>query len=607
MMQPERRDSLPEGPGRWAYEVKLDGFRALLSCTNEKMTLTSRRGKDLSLQFPEILTFLSDIRDQLSPFIPFEMDGEVAFLKTPWSSDFSVCQKRGRMRSRASIEEHISQAGAVFAAFDLLSLEGKSIKKEPYKSRKEKLTGVFSQLNLPVEPDPFHSSPVQLIPPSHDGDALWSRVVTAGGEGVIAKEVNSLWKEGRTDQWIKVKNYRSVNVLVTDRQPNGYYTAAVTNGDAMIRAGSFLHGLATEEKEALTEIFRRNGRKDRKGTVLPDPLPVSLSVIGFEKNELREPRFSSFHLSGDRGPDLYTLKQLHYDLNPLPDHISFSNLDKMMYPEEGLTKRDCLLFLQKTGPALLSWIYDRPLTVIRYPDGIHGKSFYQKNAPDHTPSFVKTVNWEGQNAVVADSLSTLLWLGNQAGLELHVPPENTSGEICELFLDLDPPDRANFDLAREAALDLNDLCTRFSLKTFVKTSGRKGLQVYIPVTPGQLNYSECRLFLSFCARYLEEKKPGNRTTERMISKRQGRLYIDYLQHGKGKTIIAPFSMRAVEEGTVASPVSWDQLKGSFKPESSTLDYVSERFTLPYRPVSDADTEKNTEILRVLISKLQKER
>ncbi|PYZ98321.1 DNA ligase D [Alteribacter lacisalsi] len=605
MMLPTRRDTWPDNDGRWVYEVKYDGFRAVLTCSLSKITLTSRNGKDLSSQFPEVIQFLHSCKERLRSFMPLKLDGELVFLKTPWSSDFSVCQKRGRMRSDQSATRHAQEFRAFFTAFDLLKIKGKEITGRAYENRKHIMAQLFFRMGWPKEPDPRHDIPVQYVPHTENPDRLWSSVTANQGEGIVAKDRKSRWVPERSDRWIKVKNYRNVMVLITGEKANGYFTVGNLQNGRMAQLGSFLHGMSSSEKDALKAIIRKNGRKEQKEIRLPDPVPVSLLCIGCEKNELREPRFASFLLGSSADDKTFTERHLAYDLHPLPDEQPFTNLDKPMYPDLAFTKRDFLLYLQKAAPNLLYWLSGRPLTVIRFPDGVEGKSFYQKNAPNQAPSFVRTIQWEGQNAVVADSLNTLLWLGNQACLEFHIPPENEAGEICEMFLDLDPPDRSAFSMAKEAALDLKEIFDRFELASFVKTSGRKGLQVYLPFTPGSFSYSECRIFLKFCAEYLAQKDPAKRTLERRITKREGKMYIDYLQHGKGKTIIAPFSMRAVAEGACAVPLTWKEAERLQSPSELTFQYVTDRYPLLFKPVSNEEAAANTNTIRKMLKKIGK--
>lgn len=259
------------------------------------------------------------------------------------------------------------------------------------------------------------------------------------------------------------------------------------------------------------------------------------------------------------------------------NRVDLTSLDKMIWPLPKINKAKYLHYLYSVSSVLLPWLRDRTLTVIRYPQGLEGDSFYQKNAPAYTPSFIPTHMEKGTNYIVCSELATLIWLGNQLALEFHIPFNLVdSRRPSEIVFDLDPPSVKQFHLAVEAALMLRELFDRLKLHAFVKTSGNKGLQVYIPLPKETFTYEESRLFTSFVAQYLTAKKPDRFTTERLKKKRGGRLYVDYLQHAPGKTIIAPYSPRANPSALVATPLFWDEVTPSLRPDQFSVLTVPER-------------------------------
>lgn len=257
--------------------------------------------------------------------------------------------------------------------------------------------------------------------------------------------------------------------------------------------------------------------------------------------------------------------------------VQLTRLTKTLWPEAEITKSQYLHYLIQVAPHFLPFLQRRQLTVIRYPHGIDGASFFQKNCPPYAPSFVQTHTDEGTRYIVCSNLATLIWLGNQLALEFHIPFHPVGQKKpSEIVFDLDPPDKEQFHLAVLAAQYMKELFDRLGLVSFVKTSGNKGLQIYIPIEENRYTYGETRLFTSFIARYLVTKAPRLFTTERLKRERKGRLYIDYVQHAPGKTIIAPYSPRATPHATVATPLDWEELTSKLKPHQFTQGAVLRR-------------------------------
>jgi bifunctional non-homologous end joining protein LigD len=257
--------------------------------------------------------------------------------------------------------------------------------------------------------------------------------------------------------------------------------------------------------------------------------------------------------------------------------IELTHLDKVLWPKPKITKSHYLHYLSQSAHHLLPLLNNRHLTVIRYPHGITGDFFFQKNCPPYAPSFVQTHPHDGTRYIVCSNLATLIWLGNQLALEFHIPFQPMGqNKPSEIVFDLDPPDRSRFNVAVTAALYMKELFDQLALTSFIKTSGNKGLQVYLPLPENTYTYQETRLFTSFIARYLIAKAPQLFTTERLKKKRQGRLYIDYVQHAPGKTIIAPYSPRANPLGTVATPLDWKEVTPDLRPQHFTMHTVIQR-------------------------------
>ncbi|SDX60395.1 non-homologous end-joining DNA ligase [Paenibacillus sp. CF384] len=240
--------------------------------------------------------------------------------------------------------------------------------------------------------------------------------------------------------------------------------------------------------------------------------------------------------------------------------LTVSNPEKLLWPEMGITKAIFLQRLAALSPWLLKHCQDRLLTTIRFPDGVNGKSFYQKNSPSPTPAFVETVTREGINYVKLTSLPVLLWLGNLACLEYHASFDRVSNpeHPTEWVLDLDPTLEEEPRIM-EAALLVGDLLRSLGISSVPKTSGATGVQVIIPIVQ-DLTFDELRRIGEFVGAFLSDKHPRLFTIERLKKNRGDLIYIDYLQHYQGKTIIAPYSPRARRAASVSTPLHWDEVR-----------------------------------------------
>jgi DNA ligase D len=257
-------------------------------------------------------------------------------------------------------------------------------------------------------------------------------------------------------------------------------------------------------------------------------------------------------------------------------HVKLTSLDKPLWPKQAISKRDYLKYLQLVSPRMLPFLQDRCLTVIRFPHGVDGESFYQKNCPDYAPQFVQTFREGDIHYILCNDLATLIWLGNQLALEFHIPFQTIhTDKPTEIVFDLDPPSRQEFTLAVEAALLIQDILNRLKLRAYVKLSGSKGMQIYIPLPNDRFTYQETRRFTQFIARYLVQKEPDWFTIERLKAKRGKKLYVDYLQHAEGKTIIAPYSTRGHDWGLIAVPLEWHEVGKQLSPLDYTLEVVLE--------------------------------
>jgi bifunctional non-homologous end joining protein LigD len=257
--------------------------------------------------------------------------------------------------------------------------------------------------------------------------------------------------------------------------------------------------------------------------------------------------------------------------------LKLSNLEKILYPVAGFSKQQIIDYYVRIAPAMLPHLKDRPLTRKRYPNGVDQEFFYEKNAPEHRPDWVKTVPiWsEGNrrmvNYILANDLPTLVWLANLAAIELH-PSLSLAREVsCPTMMvfDLDPGPPANMVQCCEVGIWLREIFDHFGLQSFPKTSGSKGLQIYVPLnTP--ISYEDTKPFAHALAQLLEHEHPNDVVSDMKKKMRTGKVFVDWSQNDQHKTTIAVYSLRARERPTVSTPVMWDEVEQCLKKKDAGL-------------------------------------
>jgi bifunctional non-homologous end joining protein LigD len=480
----------------------------------------------------------------------------------------------------------MSSTPVVYAIFDLLYLDGHSQMELPYTERRARLEG----LEL--------GGPAWRVPAAHsdDGERLLEATAAQGLEGVVAKRLDSLYEPGRrTGAWIKVKNTSRQELVIGGWVPGegrrrerigallmGYYD----DDGAFVYAGRVGTGFTEKTLDDLAGRLRPLKRDSNPFTHCPAKLPretvfVEPRVVAeIEIREwtpdkiMRAPSFKGLrqdksprqvvHETAD-GPDA-----IFDEVERLPDgglavaidgrRLKISNWDKVLYPEAGFTKGDLITFYARIAPAVLPHLRDRPLTLKRYPNGVDRPYFYEKQSPSHRPEWVQTERIGDVDYTLAQDRATLVWLANLADIELHTSLSLADEPLRPrmLVFDLDPGPPAGILECCEVALVLRGLFDALRLRTVVKTSGSKGMQVYIPLNT-DVDYDHTKTFARRIAELLEGRMPElvvSRMTKRL---RPGKVLVDWSQNDDHKTTVNVYSVRARERPTVSTPVSWDEV------------------------------------------------
>ena len=272
--------------------------------------------------------------------------------------------------------------------------------------------------------------------------------------------------------------------------------------------------------------------------------------------------------------------------------VHLTNLSRVMYPGLHITKQEVITYYIRMAPRILPFLHNRPLTMHRYPAGVGGESFYEKDAPQGTPDYVDIFTRYSETAdrevhfVLCNNLDTLIWLANLASLELHVTLSSagTYDSPDLVLFDIDPEPPLSFDDTIDVAHTVHERLKEAGMRSYVKTSGKKGLHILVPLLPGY-RFEEIRAFAHRMGKTLARDTP-HIVAEFPHSQDPGTVFIDYLQNAHGKTMAAPWSLRATEGATVSAPLSWDQLKHGVRPEDFNIRTVLSGNEDPWRDIFD---------------------
>lgn len=566
-MKPIASTEIPAGD-EWLYEVKYDGFRCKLvwSVTN-KITLISKNNHDITKNFPEVIQWCENNYKYFKNKLPLELDGELVILNHRYQANFAQIQNRGRLQNSDRIKKSANLRPATFMVFDLTELKGKKLHQSNLSLRKKYLYQLMQELT--------ENEMIRCVESFTSISNVNEIVYAAKAEGIVAKKKKSTYQKGKQhNDWFKIKNWRLIHGILTAYNPsNGYFTVSVLKNNQPIHIGKCKHGLAKDTSQTVQRLFQDQGDFLDGIYYLPPAITSTIHTLDLYDHELREPEFKQ--ITADIPYTECTLEKLQLDLAQLPHSIEVSNTDKYLWPNN-YTKKDLLIYIREISTWMLPFLRQKALTIIRCPDGITEESFFQKNLPDYAPDYLSSTSSQ-ENYIVCNHLKSIVWLANHGSIEYHIPFQRI-GHVTpvEIAFDLDPPDREHFNLAVHAANLLKQILDELELVSFVKTSGNKGLQVYIPIREGSMTYDETFLFTEAIAKTLERSYPNDFTTERMKKNRNNRLYIDYVQHGKDKTLIAPYSPRMTKEGTVSTPLYWNEVDEDLDPTFFTIGNVVNR-------------------------------
>jgi bifunctional non-homologous end joining protein LigD len=588
LMLAEPQERPFNAPG-WFFELKLDGYR-VIAARDTAPVLLSRNGNDLSACFPEITQALRAL-----PFERLILDGELVALDESGRPNFQRLQQRAQLRRSLDIRHAMVECPVTFYAFDLLSFDTFDLRSLPLSNRKALLKRLVPATGVIRFLDHFED----------EGEVLYQQVKKMGLEGVVAKRADSPYKPGRSPTWIKIRTRRTEDfVVVGFTAPKGS-----RSGFGSLQLGSYCEGRLRYSGRAGSGFSEKQLMEVRKtldgllreecpctdavpqgdGTRWVEPrLVCEVEYTEWtEEGLLRQPVFLRFRedkkpeecvASGVAGREPFgvpeppaithntphSAKQSRSSAASLPGS-EFTNSKKIFWPEDGYTKGDLIEYYRSISPWILPYLADRPVVLTRYPDGIAGKSFFQMDAPKFVPEWIRTERrWSEQaqreiDHFICDDEASLLYLINLGTIPLHVWSSRTADiahpDWC--VLDLDPKDAPFTDVVTVAQA-MRSLCDDIGLPSLVKTSGSSGLHVMIPLG-GQCLHDHARSLGELLACVITGELPEISTVTRQVSRRGGKVYVDYLQNGSGRLIVAPFSARPLSGAPVSTPLRWNEV------------------------------------------------
>jgi bifunctional non-homologous end joining protein LigD len=581
----------------WLHEIKFDGYRLQARLEDGRVALLTRRGLDWTQRFAGLARLLADL-----PAATALLDGEV------------VVEGGGGLPDFAALQDALSNGRAdamIYYAFDLLHLDGRDLTPLPLVERKQALKDLLSGLA---------SSRIRYTDHIEgDGPAMVRHACRLGLEGVVAKRSASPYRSGRSEAWLKVKCSERQEFIVVGYQPASGNPKAVGSLQVALRRGDgpegglvFAGGVGTGyTQQAAALLFRQLAplRRDTSA-VAPQPglklpkvqwveprLVVEVEFRGWTGDgQLRHAAFKG--IREDKEAEDVT-EGLDNETRPEPEPtparravraggaevtvagVKLTHPDRVLWHDQGVTKLALAEFYADIADRILPHLVDRPLSLVRCPDGQGGQCFYQKHAWRGLHPSIRRVpireSGKTEEYLAIDDLTGLVSLVQMGVLELH-PWGSRAGDLerpDRLTFDLDPGEDVRWDRVIEAARLIRGHLQGLGLESFVKTTGGKGLHVVVPLTP-DADWDTAKAFTHQVALELEQAHPDRFVTTMSKKARPGRIFLDYLRNGRGATAVAAYSTRARPGAPVATPLAWDELGPSIPADRFTVSNLGRR-------------------------------
>jgi bifunctional non-homologous end joining protein LigD len=617
----------PFSDPNWLFEIKWDGVRALAWIDDGALTLRARSGADITARYPELASLPAALAAR-----QVILDGEIAAIDAHGRSDFGLLQER--MHVRAPAENLISHVPVIFFAFDLLYCDGYDLRRSPLIERKQLLQ------RLMHTSDKFRFSDHQV----ERGKEIFDLAKENGLEGIVAKRLDSPYVSERSTSWVKLKVTQTLDAVIggwtaarTPAIPLGSLLLGLYQGKKLRFIGHVGTGFDGKKLEELSGKLAKLASSSCPFNVVPEtnekPSWVSPTLVArvkfsgwTQEHALRHPVFIALREDVRPADCQWESEVAATNPDPAPagappavvraptvvgrviskkaqieeeliegraetitieldgKRLRLSNLNKVYFPESGYTKRNLLAYYYQVADYILPFLRGRALVLRRYPDGINGQAFFQKDVREGLPDWFKTVpiDSEGRGKEIhyatADDRASLLFLTGLGCID-HNPWSNRTDDFDHpdyFFFDLDPSDGTEFSVVVTIAQALHKALKELHVAHFLKTSGATGFHIYVPVEP-VYTYEQLRTFAEIIARNVTAEHANLVTSERIVVKRPaGRVLIDVQQNAHGRPLAAAYSVRAFPKAPVSTPVLPQELRPSLRPESLNIKTIIAR-------------------------------
>lgn len=578
----------------WAFEIKWDGYRAIAEVKND-ILLYSRNGLSYADKFKKITNSLKLQNHEMI------IDGELVAYDDKGQPNFQWLQRIGDNPN----------LNVIFQVFDLLWLNGHSTENLSYLQRKELLKDALTETEFIKYSDHVLEK----------GEDFFRLVENMKLEGMIAKKVASTYERGaRTGDWLKVKSQQTEEVLICgftepkgSRKRFGSLILGRYNGEDLVFSGhtgtGFSDKLLAELHDKMKPLiiddspFKETPKTNERATWIKPELIAEIKFTELTSDLIfRHPVF--LRLREDLNPeDLNFKKEEKKESVPPPtlkktvmkrenenmvklgkQEVKLTNQNKIYFPKDEVTKGDVVAYYQSVAEYILPHLKNRPQSMNRFPNGIDGMSFYQKDASDETPSWIDTEKVHSEsgdkfiNYILCNDKATMAYLNNLGCIELNVwtSQVQTIDKPDYLVLDLDPSDNNTFEHVIETAQMVKTVMDKGKIEGNCKTSGSSGIHIYIP-TGAKYTFDQVKDFAHLMMQMVQQELPKITTLERMLQKRdKGKIYLDYLQNRRGQTLASVYSLRPKNGAPVSMPIEWSELKTGLKPTDFNIENALKR-------------------------------
>jgi bifunctional non-homologous end joining protein LigD len=583
----------PPGSEDWLYEIKWDGVRAICYLDDGDVRMMTRNGNRMDRQYPELSVLPHHIKAKQAI-----LDGEIASLDARGVPSFEQLQRRITVSEASAIATLARNQPVVLFMFDLLYLDGYDLRGVPLVERKRLLKEMLEPSNVIRYSEHFVGNGAELL----------AAVKQQGIEGVVGKRAASFYESRRGSDWVKYKVTNSDSFILCgftkgERELFGALVLGIYDKGELTWAGNLGTGFDRKMMQAIHERLAPLATPDcpvkpakelPKGGGVTWTRPELVCEVKFanwtEDGRLRAPVFMGLRPDIDpsecvRNPAADPARRALLDASMKEANLAvdghrlkFTNLDKLFYPEDGIVKRDLLNYYDAVAPLIVPHLKDRPLSLKRYPNGINEPFFFQKEVAESFPKWLRTEMADDIRHVIGEDRATLLFLVNLGCID-HNPWMSRIGSLERpdyLLIDLDPQD-CGYEKIVEAALLVRAKLDKAELESYPKTTGGDGMHLFVPLEP-RYTYEQVRSFAELLSVMVAHERPDLFTTPRAVSKREkGRVYFDWAQIAEGKTISAPYVLRAYPGAPVATPLAWREVTPRLDPAQFNIRNAVARF------------------------------